>query len=117
MAVKSGWYSLGVIHKVVGVWELYPRLPRYRGRATLVARKKSTGTTAALIMVATDESKLRHAIAEVLSQGGAIMFGQTRDNEKLIVTTYIDGDKDAEYCEDAEEFALSLLTLSKGPAR
>lgn len=65
-------------------------------------RKKSQYTAAQLIL-AVDATALKAAIAAVLSKEGGIMFGQTRDGSKVIVTTYLDGDKEQEYCDDPDE--------------
>lgn len=68
-----------------------------------IKKREQSGLTAKDIFVATDKTMLNNAIEAILSQGGAVMLGQTRDNEKLIVTVYLDGDNDKEYCEDARD--------------
>lgn len=70
-------------------------------------RKKSE-TSAAMIWQEADPTVVGGAVAQILSQGGAAMFGQTRDNAKLIVTVYLDGDQEKEYCEDAKELEAFL---------
>lgn len=68
-----------------------------------VKRQKVNDVTAAEIYKLLDITILSNSIASILSQGGAIMLGQTRDNSKLIVTVYLDGDNDKEYCEDVQQ--------------
>lgn len=50
-----------------------------------------------------DSTVVLNAIGSVLSQGGAVMLGQTRDNSKLILTVYLDGEQDKEYCDDVKQ--------------
>lgn len=72
-----------------------------------IKKREQNDQTAASIFEAVDKTIYVAAVRQILSQGGAVMLGQTRDNEKLIVTVYLDGDQDKEYCEDAravEEF-------------
>lgn len=76
-----------------------------------MARKKSD-TTADGIMTLVDGTLLQAAICQILTQGGAVMFGQTRDQEKLIITVYLDGDQEKEYAEGADE-AEKFLALYK----
>lgn len=54
------------------------------------------------IYAAIDTTVLFNAVQSIIGQGGALMFGQTRDNSKLIITVYLDGDQDKEYCDDAK---------------
>lgn len=79
------------------------KLPKYRERVTIVPKRKKDETTAALIAQAMPHEALHKAITEVLVKGGAVMVGQTRDNAKLILTVYLDGDKEVEYCDDAQD--------------
>lgn len=66
-------------------------------------RPKETSITAAEVFAAVDGTVFANSVVNILKQGGAVMLGQTRDNAKLIVTVYLDGDQDKEYCEDAQE--------------
>lgn len=65
--------------------------------------KAKAETTAREIYEQSDALVITRAVSAVLSQGGAVMFGQTRDQEKLIVTVYLDGDQDKEYCDDPKD--------------
>lgn len=69
-----------------------------------IPRKTQPSVTAAEIYKSADNLVISAAVQAVLSQGGAIMLGQTRDNAKLIVTVYLDGEQDKEYCDDVEQF-------------
>lgn len=71
-------------------------------------KRESPTTTAADVLAATDSTTLANSVVNILKQGGAVMLGQTRDNSKLIITVYLDGESDKEYCEDVQE-AISFL--------
>lgn len=70
-----------------------------------VKRPKSSDVTAKDVYELSDAVLVNNAIKSILAQGGAIMLGQTRDNSKLIVTVYLDGEQDKEYCEDVQQVA------------
>lgn len=65
--------------------------------------KEGSHVSASEIMANIDVGILCSVTAQVLVDGGAVMFGQTRDKEKLIVTVYMDGERNVEYCSDAAE--------------
>ena len=67
-----------------------------------MARKKIVITAAGLVH-GLDPLTMQRGIEAVLTQGGAVMLGQTRDQAKLIVTTYLDGDKEVEYLDSTED--------------
>jgi len=66
-------------------------------------RSKKVSLTAAGIIHQVDAEILRKGIEAVYTQGGAVMLGQTRDQAKVIVTVYIDGDKEVEYCDEVSD--------------
>lgn len=74
------------------------------------SKKAKADTTARDIFENADSLVIGRAVSAVLSQGGAVMFGQTRDQEKLIVTVYLDGDQEKEYCSDPGELVDFLGT-------
>lgn len=65
-----------------------------------IKKRDDSGVTARDIYLGIDTTLMINVLTRVLSEGGAVMFGQTRDNSKLIVTVYLDGEQDKEYCED-----------------
>lgn len=73
-----------------------------------VKRPKESTVSAADVLAAVDSTTLANSVTNIIRQGGAVMLGQTRDNTKLIVTVYLDGDSEKEYCEDVQE-AVSFL--------
>jgi hypothetical protein len=67
-----------------------------------IKKRDASGITASELFLSIDSVVLFNAVRQILSQGGAVMLGQTRDNSKLILTVYLDGEQDKEYCEDVQ---------------
>lgn len=68
-----------------------------------MAKKRSQETSAGAIVALCNPLTLTQVVAEMLTDGCAVMFGQTRDGAKLIVTIYDGDDREKEYIEDVEE--------------
>lgn len=66
-------------------------------------RAKKPSLTAAGILLQCDPVTICSGIEAVMTQGGAVMLGQTRDQGKLIVTVYLEGDRTVEYCDDPND--------------
>lgn len=73
-----------------------------------IPRKNVPAITAAEIYKTADHTVISSAFLAILSQGGAVMIGQTRDNAKLILTVYLDGEQDKEYCDDVQQVVAFL---------
>lgn len=68
-----------------------------------IKKSSSPDVSASEIYSSVDAQLLSTAIQRILEQGGAVMLGQTRDNSKLIVTVYLDGEQDKEYCDSVKD--------------
>lgn len=72
-------------------------------RGTKMKKARGQSQTAADVFDAADLAQLSGYISRTLHKGGAVMIGQTRNQDTLIVTTYLDGDQDKSYYETAAE--------------
>ncbi len=68
-----------------------------------IKKRDASDLTATEIFSEVDTTVLNNALRQILSQGGAVMLGQTRDQSKLILTVYLDGEQDKEYCESVKD--------------
>lgn len=75
------------------------------------SKSKRQGQTAVSLFDLADGPQVLAGISAILRLGGAVMFGQTRDGMKLIVTAYLNGDKEQEYCEDPSDVVSALAEL------
>jgi hypothetical protein len=67
-------------------------------------KRTRTDATAAGVFEGGDMAALGTFIAHKLRWSGAVMIGQTRNGETLIVTVYQDDDRDKEYFDTSTEF-------------
>jgi hypothetical protein len=68
-----------------------------------IKKRDASSITASELFHSLDSVVLYNATKAILGQGGAVMIGQTRDQSKLILTVYLDGEQDKEYCEDVQD--------------
>ena len=68
-----------------------------------IKKRDASDITASELFHSLDSVVLYNATKAILSQGGAVMIGQTRDQSKLILTVYLDGEQDKEYCDDVQD--------------
>lgn len=68
-----------------------------------IKKRDASAITASELFHSLDSVVLFNATRAILGQGGAVMIGQTRDQSKLILTVYLDGEQDKEYCEDVQD--------------
>lgn len=90
---------------------------QFRGKAyenghTAMAKRAKSETTASGVWAGCDIVAVSTSVAAILDRGGAVMFGQTRDQARLIVTVYENGERDVEYVDNPDSLMAFLATYN-----
>lgn len=68
---------------------------------------------ALVILEACPPQKIKTFLIDIITQGGAVMLGQTRSGKALVLTTFLDDERTKEYPEDLEELYAAFGSTAK----